>query len=255
MRHHHGHSVGNLVDRQVFKWREDSQTHGNRTEVTRPGLATQKLGPYISISRDFGCGALPMAEELGEILGWPVYDRNLIDEIARVTQRQPSLVESYDERSRGWFADALDGFSGSATFSDHKFCVCLAKIVVTIARRGPAVMVGRGVNFILPSGDGVRVRLTAPLEQRIQWVAEKNHLSGPEAANLVREKDLERSNFVEKHFHRAVDDPDGYDVVFNVAAVPRPTVIESILSLAKSKLNVRESHRSWVINLEEGAHH
>lgn len=237
---HPRHSAGikQLVDRQVFKWREEARVHGESSEVPMGTPQTEHLGPYVAFSRDFGCGALDLAQELSLRLGWSLFDRELLDEIAKEAHLRLSVVETFDERTRSWLAEYIEGLTFMESFSEHDFFRHLVHVVTTVARHGKAVLVGRGSCFILPPADGIRVRLIAPFEKRAEWVAPKHHLTRQEAEQLVREKDAERVTFIQRHFHRPIDDPSGYDRLFNTAECSHEAILHGILELLRTKLGV-----------------
>jgi hypothetical protein len=45
----------------------------------------------ITIEREFGCGASEIAAKLAELLGWKLWDHELTQEIARLTNSKPKL--------------------------------------------------------------------------------------------------------------------------------------------------------------------
>jgi cytidylate kinase-like protein len=47
----------------------------------------------ITIEREFGCGGSESAAKLAELLGWQLWDHQLTQEIARLTNSTPQAVE------------------------------------------------------------------------------------------------------------------------------------------------------------------
>jgi hypothetical protein len=47
----------------------------------------------VTIEREFGCGGSEVAAKLAELLGWKLWDHELIQEIARLTNCTPQAVE------------------------------------------------------------------------------------------------------------------------------------------------------------------
>ena len=47
----------------------------------------------ITIEREFGCGGSEIAAKLAELLGWKLWDHELTQEIARLTNSTPQAVE------------------------------------------------------------------------------------------------------------------------------------------------------------------
>ncbi|MBI4872517.1 MAG: cytidylate kinase-like family protein [Candidatus Riflebacteria bacterium] len=238
MHERHGRSAKDLVDRQVFLWREEARTHGHASEVPSHGPRAEVLGPYIAISRDYGCQAVDLAKAVGERLTWTVYDRELIDEVAREAHLRRSVVESFDEQTRTWIAEYIGNLTFAAVPTEHDFFNHLVNVVTSIARHGKAILVGRGANFILPPAHGLRVRLIAPFDYRVRLTETKHRLTRAEAEQLVRVRDAERLEYIRHHFGKSIEDPSSYDTLYNLADVTPDTVIESIVATARSKLRL-----------------
>src|SRR5262245_50371777 len=60
----------------------------------------------IALSREPGTEASAVAQEVGRLLGWQVYDRQLLEKIAQDMGLRANLLESVDERRHGWLAEA-----------------------------------------------------------------------------------------------------------------------------------------------------
>ena len=54
----------------------------------------------ISISREFGSGGRRIAEKVAEDLGLPLYDRNLLDAIAKEKDVDAEHLQKFDEKPR-----------------------------------------------------------------------------------------------------------------------------------------------------------
>jgi hypothetical protein len=47
----------------------------------------------VAIEREFGCGGSEIAAKLAQLLGWKLWDHELTQEIARLTNSTPQAVE------------------------------------------------------------------------------------------------------------------------------------------------------------------
>src|SRR6516225_6675923 len=63
----------------------------------------------IALSREAGTPASAVAQEVGRLLGWQVYDRQLLEEIAQDMGLRTNLLESVDERRQSWLTEAMEG--------------------------------------------------------------------------------------------------------------------------------------------------
>jgi hypothetical protein len=64
--------------------------------------APAAAGFTVALTREAGALGTTIAHALGERLGWPVYDHELVERIAREMGLRASLLESVDERRRHW---------------------------------------------------------------------------------------------------------------------------------------------------------
>ena len=67
----------------------------------------------------------------------------------------------------------------------------------------------------LPPATTLRVRLIAPLKDRIARVAEKEKLSSADAGTRVGQVEHERAAFVQGYFHKDDADSHQYDLIMN----------------------------------------
>jgi len=75
----------------------------------------------------------------------------------------------------------------------------------------------------------------APLEGRIVTVAQSDGVDDKEARRRIETLDRQRADFIRKVFGRSVDDPLGYDLIVNEAALPRDQVIDLMAGVAAEK--------------------
>jgi cytidylate kinase len=169
----------------------------------------------IAISREAGASGSAVAAKLGERLGWPVYDRELLRHIAESLGMNTRHLESVDEKRPNWLMNYLEAFAAERDVSVGAYLYGLSKAVLSLAAHGKCIFVGRGVAQFLPAESTVRVRLVAPLEHRIAVVQKRHGVSREEAARRVASTDLDRTTFVREHFHKDPNDPALYDLVLN----------------------------------------
>ena len=142
----------------------------------------------IAISRQRGARGSRIAEEVGKRLGWHVYDRNLVDEIAGDAGVAATLAETVDERHKNWIVQCIEAFMGAPTISEPAYVHRLVKVLLSLAAHGECIVVGRGAGFLLPPQSTLRVGLVAPLKERINRIASENHIADSEAVNRLAAK-------------------------------------------------------------------
>jgi cytidylate kinase len=212
-------TLDHLVDRACREW--ERRKHQAARE-SRPAAPARPFS--VALAREAGAGASAVAEELGRRLGWTVYDRDLVERIAREMGLRTSLVESVDERHMSWLEESVRSFltalSEVPSFSESAYVRHLVETVMALGAHGECIIVGRGCAHILPPETTLRVRLVAPFEFRVARAARKRGLDTRAATQRVQELDRERVRFIRDHFRKDPEDPRSFDLVLNTSRVP-----------------------------------
>jgi cytidylate kinase len=150
-------------------------------------------------------------------LGWPVYDRELIERIAREMGLRTNLVQVVDEHRKSWLLECVEAFTNAVTVSESKFVRHLVETLLSLSTLGHCVIVGRGASQALPAASTLRVRLVGAKEDRIGTIQRRMHLLPDQAAKWVDDTDRERAAFVKTHFFKDPADSSLYDLVLNTS--------------------------------------
>ena len=169
----------------------------------------------IALSREVGAGGTSVASEVGARLGWPVYDRSLLERVAREMNLRVKLLESIDEKRVSWIEEVAEGFASGPLVSESRYVRHLIETILSLGTHGHCVIVGRGAPQILPPATTLRVRLVASLEDRITVMSRELNVSRAEAARHVEATQRERVRFIKDHFQKDPTDPEHYDLVLN----------------------------------------
>jgi cytidylate kinase len=183
----------------------------------------------IALSREVGAGGTSVARELGQRLGWPVYDQEILDGLAQELHVNVGVLERIDERPGSWLQECVEAFGSAASVGETAFFRHLLRMLYSLGARGACVIVGRGAAQVLPAATTLRVRLMARLEDRIALMSRELGLSRPEAARYVDNTDRERIRFIREHFRKDPTDPQHYDLVLNSSRFTAAECAEIIL--------------------------
>lgn len=201
------------LERALCRWQAQFQADTNPVfhakAVARPFT--------IAISREAGTNASPIARAVGEQLGWPVFDRELVQKIAEEMGLHAKLLQTVDEKQIGWLRECLESFSSAPGVSEPAFVRKLVETLLSLAAHGDCVIVGRGATMVLPPETTLRVRLLGPVRERVESIRQRFGITGAEAERWVEKTDRERKRFVLDHFHKDPNDPQHYDLVLNVS--------------------------------------
>lgn len=171
----------------------------------------------IAFSREFGAGGTPVGREVGRRLNWPVYDHELLEQIARDLKVEVSRLEDVDERPGSFLVESIKSFADIATVTEVTYFRRLLRMLLALGDRGECVIVGRGAPLILKPESTLRVRMVALRQDRIAAIARERGYDEAKAARFVDDRDRERVKFLKDHFKKDANDPLNYDLVLNTS--------------------------------------
>jgi cytidylate kinase len=207
-----------------------------RLDSGRPREADRRV---ITISRQPGADGGEVARALGRRLGLQVYDREIIHSIAEAARVSERDVAFLDEKAHpqltDWFRSMQSDALSSAGYFEQ-----LVHLVRGFARRGGAVILGRGAHLILGPGEAVRVRVVAPLHHRVRAVAARDEVDVAEAARRVAVSEAEQHAFLARYFHIDPADQSVFDLVVNTALLGVEGAVD-VVSATLARLVERKS--------------
>lgn len=174
----------------------------------------------IALSREVGARGCSVARALGDRLGWPVYDHEILDRLAGELKAHPRRLAEMDEKHANLLTEFIECFSCESVVSEDAYVRRLIKTLQALAAQGNCIIVGRGAAQLLPPETTLRARLVADLDDRIGVMCQRLSMPRAEAARYVEKKDRERDKFVKHHFHKDAADPRQYDLVLNSTRFP-----------------------------------
>ena len=164
------------------------------SELSRPDGKQGGRRNVVTISRQVGSGAHAIAEQLANRLSpetspqaapWTVFDRNLIEKVLEDLRLPARLAQHLPEDRASDLEDIMDDLFGMRPPS-WAVVQQTAETILRLARLGKVILIGRGATLVtarLPNV--VRIRLVAPLEQRIALVQKTRKLTAKAAAAVV----------------------------------------------------------------------
>ncbi len=220
-----------IIAEKIQEWEEKKQRKKERRDQ-----ADIIVHPFLGISRDFGCGEETIIPELEKTLGWKVYGRNLLDYLAKRDNLSRSFMETLDEHWQRLVDKWVYYLIHSGAILQEDYVVKISRLIKAIVAQENAVIVGRGVNYILKDKrEGLRIRLTAAFADRVRNIAKLRNISEKEAEKKVRETDRERSHFITHYFAKDVHDPACFDVQFNTSCVSPDMICKTVSLLLEEK--------------------
>lgn len=194
----------------------------------------------INIGRQFGCGAKEVAVVLGDKLGIPVYDGELINKAAQDSGFSSDLFRKCDEKRKFSIFDIFtSGYNENENYTSDS---CLFKMqsetIRRIADQGSAIIVGRCADYILRDReDTLNVFLTSPLEERMKRACNRKETTPEEAEDFVTKKDSRRQDYYEHYTFGNWGRAETYDLCIDSSVLGIEGTADFIIEFAKrSKL-------------------
>lgn len=201
----------------------------------------------ITISRQFGTGAMTLGKKLSEKLGYHYVDRELIKEMAQEIKVSSDDVRAFENMGSKTFMKFLDTVVSTdfierlvsekyGYVDEERYVNVLTAIVKRIYAEGNAIIIGRGAQYILRGLENTwHILLIADQKHRTDFLMEKYNLTKTDAERVMRRSDRSRnlilSCFDNKLSH---NDPRLYDLVINMTRVTMEKAEKMVVSLVSS---------------------
>jgi len=206
-------SIDHFVDQQILLWQEERRIR------ERKGVEGHIQRPTICISRQYGARGAAMGRMVADRLGFRFYSDELIHDIAEAAHVRQQVVETLDERGQDGITEWVAGLIKRGVFAPSDYLRNLSRVVLTLGRHGKGVIVGRGAHFLLDGKTTLRVRVIAPIEERVARIAVRDDLGEADARAKVMRIDEERVAFNRQHYNADIRDPGHYDLVVNAGTL------------------------------------
>lgn len=156
----------------------------------------------VTIGRQYGSGGHAIGARLGELLGIPCYDRELIQLSSEKSGIEAGNLALHDERtsSASLFKIPEKGnrITDQGTPIVDTLFLAQSQVIRELAQKGSCVIIGRCADYVLQDqAELFSVFVSAPVEVRVARIAERNHMSESDAEMAVRKVDKQRRTYYE----------------------------------------------------------
>lgn len=181
----------------------------------------------ITISRGSFSGGKAVAENLGEVLGYPVLSREQVllqaAEDYGISERE--LMASLNEPPSFW---------QQVLGKRMAYVKCVTAALLDHVRQGSLIYHGNVGHLLLAGVPHVlRVRVIAEMEQRIQAAMAQAKLNRDQAIAHIQRVDGERSRWAQVLYGVNWNDPGQYDVILNLERMATRSACETIARMAE----------------------
>lgn len=192
----------------------------------------------ISLGREFGSGGHEIADKLAEHFNLPLYDSNLLREIAEHKSYDYGRLEKYDERpKKRLFSRRVRGFSNSNEEN-------IAKMQFDFLRERAAggdsfVIVGRCAETVLKGTKGlVSIFINADMSCKVERVMKRHNIhSREEAQSLIKRKNIKRKHYHNYYCDSKWGDSRNYDISINTSRLGLDKTIELLITFINERMD------------------
>jgi len=209
------------------------------------GRPIDQTGPVITISRLTGCDGREVAAALAALLNlrqntnkWKWIDKDIIYHAAHELRTDTNRVETYYQGlTMNDMSEMIMAFSGSFV-SDSSVKKAIREVVLSIAREGHAVIIGRGgVAITRDMTNALHIRLVAPLYWRVENVMKEKGMIIEKAEEYVIETDEKRNKMILSFLDKKPQAIDYlFDSTLNRSSFSSDQLSALILDMYESKL-------------------
>ncbi len=206
-------------------------------------------GPYITISRQWGCDGI----ELGQILvsklnqrddeqRWKLYQKELLKQLAEDTGLAEEILEKERKSKPSLLKDFLRGLKKNGIPDGYEVRNKITMMVRTVAFEGHAVIIGQGGTAA--TGDlsnGLSVRVEAPRDWRIARICRRESLEKHAAIAKIEEIEKERDH-LRKIYERQNSREPAFNLIFDNAMFNNEQIAGLVITaMEEKKLIEKES--------------
>jgi hypothetical protein len=186
----------------------------------------EQAGPFITISRQFGCYGFSLGLLLLEILteddeqaaAWKIYHKEILASLATETSMAANLLERERRAKPRLMVNFFRSLKKERVPSGLEIRNRITTIIRGLATEGHAIIIGQGgagATRDLPMG--LSIRLEAPYDWRVRQVAFREGVSDTKAKLRIQEMEKERA-YLRKLYAAKNERHTPFSVVYDCSA-------------------------------------
>ncbi len=204
-----------------------------------------QAGPYITISREFGCWGFSLglllldilSEEADEETHWKIYHKEVLDQLASETNLDIEVLEQQRRTKPRVIAEFFRSFGrkNERLPSGIEVRNRISEIIRNLAIDGWAIVVGQGgagATHGLPNG--MTVRLEAPEDWRVKQIAFREGLSETEARLRIQAEEREK-DYLKKIYETRFPRKPAFNLVYDCSAFSLAQIAQHVVHAMKLK--------------------
>lgn len=190
----------------------------------------------VAIGREFGAQGCDIAEKLAEKLGVKLYDRQLVEEVAKKLEMDEHTVQKADEVSAKDIEGLKTTYGIGNFYLSTQVLDAQADIIERVAQNESCIIMGRCADYILKDRDDcLKIYIYAPFDVRTKHIAEKYDMSMFSAKRLVRQMDEKRDTYYKYVTGNRRGEHDGKDAMFDSSIMGVDGTVDMLLEMINKK--------------------
>ena len=189
----------------------------------------------ISIGREFGSAGHEIAEKLAERFSLPLYDYNLLREIAGEKKVNVANLEPYDEvPKKGFGSRTVRGYSNSP---QENIAYMQFDFLKKKAKEGQSfVVVGRCAEEALKEYKGlITIFILGDMDTKIERIAKLHNLSEKQAKEMIIQQDKKRKAYHNYFCEGKWGDSRNYEFYINSSKLGLEVTVEVLEDYIKRR--------------------
>ena len=226
---------------QTLRGKEQDTKHATRllpetawAEEPLPSGEPPEGKVVVTISRQFGSGGSEIGQLVAKEGGLEYLDNEIIAEVAKRLGEDVQDVAQQDEHTAGMAGHILEAMRANNPFTIHyrtmidqtdkslsqaregAYLHLTQKVILELATRGNAVIVGRGSQFLLHNAPRtLHIYVFAPQPYRIERVMKQFRLNHDQALELIERRDYEHESYLRRYYGSDGQQPGLYHLLIN----------------------------------------
>ncbi len=204
----------------------------------------------VAVSAAYGAAGSHIAPAAAQRLGVPFVDRAIPLAVADRLDVSVEDALAHEERSGGSLLERLlSGFHGADIGAPaplpadvvraEDFHHASREVLLAQAATGEGVILGRGAVAALRGDPRVlRVRLTGPVQRRIEQAVRLGAPDRETAERALRQLDRAHADYLRQFYDVDIDDPALYHLIIDATAFP-PEIVVDLIATAAVELAAR----------------
>ena len=204
----------------------------------------------ITIGRQYGSGGKDIGDRLGELLGFRVYDKELLFMAAQKNGINPDALRRVDEKATNSLlytlavGSSLYGarhFGVDVPINDQLF-ITQTDIIKRAAEEENCIFVGRCADYVLRNHPHrISIFVYADKDLRVQRISEELGVDRTEALALVNKTDKRRINYYNFYTGKKWGRCENYHLSFDSGLLGIEGTAQAIAAIARTYMEQMET--------------